>query len=467
MKLFWRIFFSFFLATVLMIAAVMVAAELWPADFPGQRGEIFKPAVATSALVNAVNTYELHGADAFLAEARASAGLQNGALYLIDQNGHALVRDGAPPPFWSQLASDALRNGSVEVMRPQIRLEFAFPVSSATGSRYVIVLTTLERRPRLLRLRFWFNLLVAILPAALVCLILALYLTRPITRLRLTAQRLADGDLAARSFPHRIRRRDELGDLARDFDTMAARIQQLMTAQRRFLNDVSHELGAPLTRMHLAQALLRREFAEKSSVGLERIEYETDVLSNLVQQLLLLAGLESGRCPTEAVAHVALQPLCRKIIADAGFEAEQANCRIGCSLEDITVLAYPQLLRRAIDNVLRNAIRYTPPGSEVLVICKVSGNRKNVCIEVLDSGPGVPDSMLSDIFLPFFRTAPGRESDSGGTGLGLSIAAEAVRLHDGEIGAQNRATGGLQVTITFPLRVPVPEQKSQPAAIRA
>jgi two-component system sensor histidine kinase CpxA len=459
MKLFWRIFLSFWLATILMLAAVLVAGEFWPSSFPGERGAIFKPELMTSVLTGAVNTYEVHGAAAFIAEVRKATGVSYGALCLIDQNGNALVKDGVCPPFWSQLANNALQKGSMEVIRPGLRMEFAFPIRSATGKPYVAVLTTLEARRRLLRPHFWFNLSVAVVPAALVCIALSLYLTRPITRLRATAQRLAEGDLAARSSPHRITRRDELGDLARDFDMMAGRIQQLMTAQRRFVTDVSHELGAPLTRMHLAQALLRRENAERKSAALDRIERETDKLSNLVQQLLLLAGLEAGRCPAETLTPVSLQSLCKNIIEDASFVAEHSNCRIAGSREDVTLLAYPQLLRRAIDNVLRNAVRYTSPGSEVLLNCSADEERKTVIVEVLDSGPGVPDSMLPDIFLPFFRTSPGRESDSGGTGLGLAIASEAIRMHDGSITARNRQCGGLQVIMTLPMRPPMFEQE--------
>lgn len=182
----------------------------------------------------------------------------------------------------------------------------------------------------------------------------------------------------------------------------------------------------------------------------DRNRSETHKLGNLVQQLLLLAGMEAGRCPAETISQVSLQVLCKSVVEDASFEAEHAHCRIAGSREDVTLLAYPQLLRRAIDNVLRNAVRYTSPGSEVLLNCGADEARQTITIEVLDSGPGVPDSMLSDIFLPFFRTSPGRESDSGGTGLGLSIAAEAIRMHDGSITARNRKGGGLQVIMICP-----------------
>jgi two-component system sensor histidine kinase CpxA len=162
-----------------------------------------------------------------------------------------------------------------------------------------------------------------------------------------------------------------------------------------------------------------------------------------------------------------MQSLCEGIIDDANLEAAHANCVVSGSRQDITVLAYPQLLRRAIDNVLRNAIRYSPAGSEICLDCSVSDDAENVIVEILDCGPGVPESMLSDIFRPFFRTAPGRESSSGGTGLGLAIASEAMRLHDGAITAKNRKDGGLKVTITFPLRVPTSENESQPAMTEA
>jgi two-component system sensor histidine kinase CpxA len=331
---------------------------------------------------------------------------------------------------------------------------YACPLQGPGGRRYAAVMTVFEPGERLLRSRFWINMTLAMVPSGLVCLLLSLYITRPITRLRSTARRLAAGELSARSSTRKIRRMDELGDLARDFDTMAAQIERLMTAQRRFVADVSHELGAPLTRLHLALALLRRRVDGPGAPELLRIERETDRLSNLVQQLLLLAALEARRIPAETLRAVSLRSLCDSIVEDANFEAEQAGCRVTGTRVDAVFLAYPQMLRRAVDNVLRNAIRYTSSGSEIRLECSIDSTGQQVVIEVLDSGPGVPESMLSNIFLPFFRTSPGRESETGGTGLGLAIACEAVRLHAGSIIARNRDGGGLQVTIALPFRDP-------------
>ena len=450
------------MATILMIAAVLGVSEIWPASFPGERARLFEPELAAPIITKAVNAYEQQGTDAFL----SLLAIRHNSVYLFDQNDKMLVKDGLQPPLAALIAEAALQSGHLEMSRLELsrfgtRMVFACPVQSATGRRYAAVLTVFDSRNRLMKPRFWFNLMIAMLPAALVCMILSLYLTRPITRLRATAQRLASGDLGARATPVSTFRRDELGDLARDFDAMAAQIQVLITAQRRFVADVSHELGAPLTRMHLALALLRRQFGDKSSGELARIERETDKLSTLVQQLLLLAGLEAGSYPAEALAPVSLCALCESVVEDANFEAGQADCVITGARQDVMLMAYPQLLRRAIDNVLRNALRYAPAGSEISLDCRSDDERQHVIVEILDRGPGVPDSMLDEIFRPFFRTAPGRESHGGGAGLGLAIASEAVGLHDGMITAQNRKGGGLKVTITLPLRIPAHEENEQ------
>lgn len=458
MKLFPRIFLSFWLATVLMVAAVVSVTEILNLASPHDRGAAFEPDVAKAEIADAVNAYENFGQPALVAAIRRLPAIRGRRPFLFDSSGKVLIGDGALPPFYLEMARSALSTGQPTMRRYLLsRLLFIYPLRSSTGHEYVAIVTVFNPRSRLLKLHFWFNMLIAMVPAALVCLVLTLYLTRPITRLRATAQRLASGDLSARSFPRRIARRDELGDLARDFDTMASQIERLMTAQRRFVADVSHELGGPLTRMHLALALLRRQFTEQHHAELDRLERETDKLSNLVQQLLLLAGMEAGRCPSESLAPVSLRSLCESIVEDANFEAAQVGCRVSGSRDDETLLVYPQLLRRAIDNVLRNAIRYSPGGSEILLDCSVDHGEQRVTLEVVDSGPGVPEAMLADIFRTFFRTAPGRESQSGGAGLGLAIAAEAVRMHGGTIVARNRPERGLRVTIMLPLRTPTPD----------
>ena len=457
MKLFLRIFLSFWVATVLMLVAVIGVSEFSTHVFRGDGVNLFEPEVAASVLANAVNEYERRGAEAFLSDIT----INHNDVYLIDEHNRVLAKSGSPPPFYLPMARGVLQSGHSQILRLPTRLVFACPIDSATGQHYAVILTVGGTGSHVLRPRFWFNLAIAMLPMSLVCMALALYITRPITKLQEAARRLSGGDLGARCSPGGTVRRDELGDLARDFDGMAAQIQLLMTAQRRFVADVSHELGAPLTRMHLALALLRRQLNGKAPEELERIDRETDKLSNLVRQLLLLAGLEAGVYPAENLTPVAIRSFCESIVQDHGFEASQSNRSITATVQDLTVMAYPQLLRRAIDNVLRNATRYSPSGSEVLLNGWLDPNAQEVVLEVMDSGPGVPESMLSDIFRPFFRTAPGREATSGGTGLGLSIAREAILRHDGTIIARNREGSGLLISIRFPAKtVPAGQDRS-------
>jgi two-component system, OmpR family, sensor histidine kinase CpxA len=449
-KLFWRLFLSFWLATVLMMATVLTVSEYLPATLSHEYGRNVLPEVGLPALRAAVDTFEREGTEAFRLQVRNSTVLRHSGLALFDEHAELVAASlRASGPYLS-LAADVAGSGRVELYRVGLRTLYACPVESATGKHYIAVLTIIGPGSRMLTPRFWLNYGLAMIAVAGVCLLLSLYLTRPIARLQLASRRLAQGDLTARAGPLSLNRSDELGDLGRDFDAMAAQIESLMTAQRRFVADVSHELGGPLTRMHLALALLRREIASTQSGALIRIERETDKLSNLVQQLLLLASLEAGRVPAESLVSLSLSSLCESIVEDANFEAAHAGCRVIGSRQDVKVAAYPNLLRSAIDNIMRNALRYAPPGSEVELNAGLDPGTGEAVVEVLDQGPGVPEAMLRDIFAPFFRTAPGREASTGGAGLGLSIASEAMRLHHGTISATNRPGGGLRVAMRFP-----------------
>lgn len=461
MKLFWRLFLFFWIANILMVAFVLSVNELVSLTFPGDRERRFQPDILLPSLISAVNLYEKEGPEGFRSQIQRLPMIHYTNIYLFDRQDRPLLVDSRNYYFYALMARDVLESGHGELVGLGLRVLYAYPLESASGQHYVIVLTLFTPVYPFLNLHFWSNLMLAMLPTTLVCMLLTLYLIRPIARLQSATRRLARGDLDARAVSLKHARRDELGDLARDFDTMAAQIQMLMTAQRRFVADVSHELGAPLTRMHLALALLRREFGKQDSSALTRIERETDKLSNLVQQLLLLAGLEAGRIPSETLAPLSIRALCDSIIEDATFEATHRSCRITGVRQDVTLLAYPNLLRRAIDNVLRNAIHYSPSGTEIQLNCTIDLIEHELIVDILDRGPGVPDVALADIFRPFFRTAPGREANSGGAGLGLAIASEAVRFHDGRIEARNRAGGGLQVALRLPIRTPVLESQTK------
>lgn len=277
----------------------------------------------------------------------------------------------------------------------------------------------------------------------------AWYLAAPLSHLRRGFQAVGAGQLATRVLPMIGRRRDEIADLAREFDGMATELQQLWGAQQRLFHDVSHELRSPLARLELAIGLLRQT-PEKLPDMLERVEREAKRLESLIEQLLTLARLQSG-APLTGTANVDLIDLLNEIVEDARFEARSKDCCIRFDAPTAFVtFANGELLYRAFENVIRNAIKFSPPGGEIVV--SVSGVEQ-LEITVSDRGPGVPADSLNEIFEPFRRLDSGDVSGAGGFGLGLALARQAIEVHGGVINARSReAPGGLDVMALIPLR---------------
>jgi two-component system sensor histidine kinase CpxA len=302
--------------------------------------------------------------------------------------------------------------------------------------------------------------------AGIVCYGLARHLIRPIRTLRTSTRRLADGDLTVRVGAAVQKRHDELGDLGRDFDYMAERIDSLVSAQRKLLRDMSHELRSPLARLRVALELARRQTGPEVSGILGRIERETRRLDELIGALLTVARLEGGEIRSERM-RIDLAALVHEIVADADFEARSRGRRVSLLRGDAcTVVGTVEFLRSAIENVVRNAIRYTTEGTqvEVAVTRQERDGESRAVICVRDHGPGVREDSLQDIFRPFYRVDDDRDRQTGGTGLGLAIAQQAVRLHEGTISAENAQGGGLLVELTLPAapensghRCPAPE----------
>jgi two-component system sensor histidine kinase CpxA len=303
-------------------------------------------------------------------------------------------------------------------------------------------------RPRVMAVPF----AVATLVSGLVGIFLARTLVSPIIRLRRATERYAEGDLSHRVGASMQGRRDEIGDLAQAFDYMAGRLQQLMAAQKQLLSDVSHELRSPLARLQVALALARRRAEDVAGSEFDRIERELERLDELIGQLLSLARLESGaRKP--AREPVELGALLKEVVEDAVFEARASNrdVRLKGTLSLVLSLD-PLLLRSALENVIRNAVRHTVAGSSVEVMLERPEQSPNwVEVRVRDHGPGVPEHMLPHLFEPFVRADEARSRADGGYGLGLAIAERAVRLHGGAVAAHNEVDGGLTVTIRLPL----------------
>lgn len=282
-----------------------------------------------------------------------------------------------------------------------------------------------------------------VLVIAMMGSILAVHLAAPLRRLRGVVDRFGRGDLEARAGSSR---KDEIGELSRAFDDMAGRIQVLLTAERRLLQDVSHELRSPLTRLDVAVDLALS--SDDPSEFLGRIKRDISRLSVLVEELLQLTRAE-GDPAAHTMTEVHLEDLICGLIDDCSLEAESRGCVLHLSQpEPACVAGEPELIRRAIENVVRNAIRHAPSGTAVEVALETHGDR--AAILVRDHGPGVPDELLAAIFEPFFRVEGHRSRASGGIGLGLAIARRAIELHQGRISARN-ATPGLLITIEIPL----------------
>lgn len=295
------------------------------------------------------------------------------------------------------------------------------------------------------------HILVILLTGGGVCYWLARYITTPIRRLRAATRRLTDGDLTVRVSAALGRRNDEIMDLGRDFDEMADRIESLMKAQKRLLRDISHEFRSPLTRLMIALEIARTREGQEAEKAFVRIELEAERLNELIGQLLTLARLESG-AKTAHDEPIGMGLLLDEIIADAVFEAQQHGCEVSFQTrEDCTVSGNRGLIRSAIENVLRNAVRFTAQGSEVLVSlsCRITEEGRMAIVKVRDHGPGVPEESLSSLFAPFYRVGDDRDRTQGGTGLGLAITEKAIKRHGGKVEAVNSPGGGLMITITL------------------
>ena len=277
--------------------------------------------------------------------------------------------------------------------------------------------------------------------AILFCYLLAWHLTTPLRHLEKAVARFGQGDFSARA---RSTRADELGQLARTFDQMAERLETLLAAERRLLLDISHELRSPLARLGVAVELARS--GENREAALNRIQKESDRLNSLVGQLLEVTRAEGDPSALRRLP-VRLDELIAELADDVSIEAAARGCSLVVKpCGPVTVQGEAELLRRAIENVMRNAIRYAPPGTAVEVAAECNGT---VAVSVRDSGPGVPEEALDHIFDPFYRVESDRGRASGGVGLGLSIARRAVALHRGRIYARNMQPG-LMVTIELP-----------------
>ena len=448
-SLFLRIFLSFWVALALFVAlAILVTLAFRPRSATWE-------ALRISVLNDSVTAYEEGSSEQLRQYFRNLETTQNLRAYLFDE--HGIEVSGRPAPDWAiRVAAGGPRVPRDGFIFPAPPVQRDSRASSDGKHRYTVVLG-LPPGPRVFfgpRGMPVPGLIIAIISSGLVCYFLSWYLTKPIVRLRAATRQLAAGDLAARIGAPAGQRRDEVAGLMRDFDAMAERIETLMKAQSRLLNDISHELRSPLARLNVALGLARQRAGVESADMLDRIEMEASRLNELIGRILTLARLEDGeqRAPQTPVP---LAELVASVAEDAEFEAQERHCHVHTVIPEgeWEVRGNDSLLHSAVENVVRNAIRYTPEGTSVEIeLASEQGSKgPEAVLKVSDSGPGVPPDALEKLFLPFYRLDDARGRLTGGVGLGLAITERAVRFHGGKVSAFNRTGGGLQVEIRLPL----------------
>lgn len=443
MNLFFKIFLWFLAAIALMIGVMLFLNWTVQTEPMVSRWRI---SVRHQTITYAETAAQIHSSQAeaglneFLERLRRAENI--GEVDLIGEKGQLYLSQGVNAENYKDLVAKALASENVEIENyPETALS-ARQLTLANGERYVLIVRW--ERPRItpffgespLRYLRYAGLLFT---AFLLCWVLARYLSSPIGKLRNATQRIAAGDLSARVAGEVGNRRDEISALAKDFDVMAERIESLLLSQKRLSRDISHELRSPLSRLNVALEIAKKKAGPETNPLLDRIENESLKLNEMISRLLTLSRLETGTRDFDR-RELNLRSLVEQVVSDADFEANAKGRSVKLiQAEDCRVIGSEGLLQSAVDNVLRNAVRYTKLGSTVEVSLSKNNGFANVSIK--DHGGGVPEDELANLFRPFYRVGEARDRGSGGTGLGLAIAQQAVMAHEGSISAKNDQDG--------------------------
>lgn len=444
MSLFWKLFASIGVAMgVTLTAAVYVSYGIASATFNQINFEGREPIIREAAAALAERG-ERGLRDWLRDQARETP--RQMLLLVVDENGRELLGRPMPREVMRLLDMRPPRGGRPPNLRP-IRL--TADLVAPDGEEYHLLFT----RPlfRIFGVLTWPGTrlavtTIAVLVAALTSLLLARYISAPIVRLQRASRALAAGVLETRVGSPSNRRSDEVGILARDFDTMAERIQALVMDKETLLRDLSHELRSPLARIRMALALAQRRANDAVQPDLSRIEKEAEQLDELIGQIMTLARLRSQAAPKREPLQ--LDELVADVLDDARFEHPDAQIEFHTD-GPAEVLADKRGLRSAVDNVVRNALTYAGSDGPIEVHLERSDD-DGFTLRICDSGPGVAAEDLTRIFEPLYRGDSSRDHKSTGQGIGLAITARVMELHGGQVIATNRAGGGLEVTLRLP-----------------
>jgi two-component system sensor histidine kinase CpxA len=453
-RLFAKVFLWFWL-TVLALFAIFLASRMLgtrvvpPTDVIAS----FAPKVADEA----AHAYESGGPHEFEQFSLGLVGRSGIELYLIDGYGKDVLSRPIPPDSMS-IVRKARGDGRVLTRYGFSSHSSSYKFTSPSGHPYVLLVRTGLEVGKFLKATAGGGLPVSVLVLLMVtffCFWLTHHIVAPIQGIQSAARMVAAGDLTVRAPVEISDRHDELAALAADFDVMVERMGALVRSHKDLLSTVSHELRSPLTRLIMSLALLRKQSPPESEELLQRMEHDVERVDKLMGQLLTFARLQTGLTSDER-DNVNLSQLVEEVVADGDFEARSCGKSVRLEAEGSVVIekADEQALRSACENIVRNAIRFTAPGSEVKVILRTEkmGSLSQAVLSVRDYGPGVPGELVQQIFEPFFRAKvpKGDSRGNNGTGLGLAIALEAIRQHRGTIIASNANPVGLEVKIRLP-----------------
>jgi len=454
MRLFWKVFTALILTLLLTAAASTWLSQTWIQSTSEEKTQI--DALAGLGQT-AVSMYEMGGRSGYRRWLHQTTRTHHFRGGLMDAQGHHILPRPLPQQLQRLLKRAIREQQTKRIIRPPV-LAVAAPIAGES-TQYFWVASTLtppeqmrSNRQNMLMLRI----AIMLLAMTLVSWLLTRMITRPIRLLQQTTEQLGQGSLSQRTPKHLSGRRDELGDLARSFDNMAIQIESLLHSHKQLLRDISHELRSPLARLQIALELARDETGDAAISELDRIGIEADRLNALISEVLTLARFEQGNIDTDMTS-LQLDKLVVEVAEDAAFEATVTGKSVNYSdLCECHILADRLWVKRALDNVIRNAVRHTANNSQVRI--SMTSNEYNAEIRIRDHGNGVNEAQIPHLFETFFRASEARESTTdSGYGLGLAIAKRAVELHHGHIQAMNHPEGGLEVVIRLPLCGTSPE----------
>lgn len=450
-SLYWKIFVSFWLASSLIIVTTAwVTSEIAQKSSIPAGEKVFMDSYANAA----VATFE-SGRHAALKKWMQQTGtLKQMTLYLLVSTGE-IISNQPPPKLIREISAELVNENLNEGLLKFGNLVVSHEILSTSGKAYRLVAVSDKPLSHFIQIPWaglTLRLVIAIVISGLICYLLSIYLTQPLRSLRLAAKSIATGKLSTRVGRFKGHAHDELAELSGEFDRMAEQLEDMVNSKERLLQDISHELRSPLARLHIAIELGRKKSGGQAETEFSRMEEECLRLNTLIGEILEFARLE------KSVNEIQRQPvnlaeMIQQIIQDAQFEYNNRPIEMQINSPQATqcLSIDDRLIHRAIENILRNALRYSPADQPMTIRLSTNADSTECYIDVDDHGPGVPEEQLEKIFNPFYRVDKSREKKTGGYGLGLAIALQAVRLHQGAIEASNLESGGLRVRIILPI----------------